>query len=233
LPSLLGLAALFLAGLWLVLQHPTDPRVMDAILALVGAVVVAALLILLTVFRIHSWTIEAGGVRIWERPRVPLMGWDRRASVSFADILGVRRVESGFDHLLEIVTSDGRRYRLPQRMVTDRTTLARPDPAADLDGFAASLHAAARQAGCELPASEGLSFWNTLPGIAFIIVLLTIACVISAAVAWALWDGMTTSQSRGGYAAAIALLLPVGAGLLLLKAIKRRRLVLTAMKRKA
>jgi membrane protein YdbS with pleckstrin-like domain len=233
LPSLVGIVALFFAGLWLVLQHPTDPRVMDAILALVGAVVLAAFVILLTVFRVHRWTIEAGGVRISERPRVPLMGWGRRASVPFADILGVRRVESGFDHLLEIVASDGSRYRLPQRMVAAGAhSLPQPDPAADLDSFAAALHAAARQAGRELPASEGLSFWNTLPGIAFIVVLLVIACAIAAAVAWALWDGMTTSQPRGGYSAAIALLLPVGAGWLLLKTIRRRRFVLAAMKRK-
>jgi hypothetical protein len=232
-PSLLAVMALFGGGLWLVLQHTSNPRIMDAILALVGTVVVAMLVILLTVFRIHSWTIEADSVRISERPRVPLMGWGRRASVPFANVLGIRRVESGFDRLLEIVTSDGRRYRLPQRMIAGRATLARPDPAADLDRFATALHAAARQAGRDVLASEGLSFWNTLPGIAFIGVLLAIACVISAAVAWALLDGMTTSQPRGGYAAAIALLLPVGAGWLLLKTIKRRRLVLSTMNRKA
>jgi len=42
---------------------------------------------------------------------------------------------------------------------------------------------------------------------------------------------MTTSQPRGGYFAAIALVLPVGAGWLLLKAIRRRRAVLAAMTR--
>jgi hypothetical protein len=231
IPSLVGVVALFFAGLWLVLQqHRIDERL---ILALAGAVVLSALVILLAVFRVHSWTIEAGGVRISERPRVPLMGWGRRASVPFADILGVRRIESGFDRLLEIVTSDGRRFRLPQSLVApDSRSLAQPDPAADLDGFAAALHAAARQAGRELSASEGLSFWNTLPGIAFIVMLLVIACAISAAVAWALWDGMTTTQARGGYFAAVALLLPVGAGWLLIKTIRRRRLVLAAMTRK-
>lgn len=203
LPSLLGVVALFFAGLWLVLQHPADERLLAIVLALTGMVFLAALLILLTVFRVHSWTIEADVVRISERPRVPLMGWGRRASVPFAEILGIRRIESGFDRLLEIVTSDGRRYRLPQRMVTaDARSVPRPDPAADLDGFAAALHAAARKAGSELPASEGLSFWNTLPGIAFIVMLLLIACAISTAVAWALFDGMTTSQPRGGYFAA-------------------------------
>ena len=233
LPSLLGAVALFFAGLWLVLQHPTDPRVMHAVLALAGAVVLTALVILLTVFRVHSWTIEAGGVRISERPRVPLMGWGRRASVPFADILGVRRIESGFDRVLEIVSADGSRYRLPQRVVAAGShSLGQTDSAADLDGFATALHAAALQAGRELRVSEGLSFWNTLPGIAFIVLLLVTACMIAAAVAWALWDGMTTSQPRGGYAAAIALLLPVGAGWLLLKTIKRRRLVLMAMKQK-
>lgn len=231
LPSLLGVVALFFAGLWLLLQHPADASLMAAVLALAGAVVVAALVILLTVFRIHTWTIEAGGVRITERPKVPLMGFGRRAFVPFADMIGVRHVESGFDRRLEIVTSDGRCYRLPQRLVTvDARSLPVPDPAADLDSFAAALHAAARQAGRTLTQSEGLSFWNTLPGLAFIAVLLVIACAISAAVAWAILDGMTTSQPRSGYFTAIALLLPVGAGWLLLKTIRRRRLVLAAMK---
>lgn len=161
------------------------------------------------------------------------MGWGRRASVPFADILGVRHVESGFDRMLEIVTADGRRYRLPQRMVTpDACSPARPDTAAELDGFAAALHAAVRLAGRELPRSEGLSFWNTLPGIAFIAMLFVIACVIAGAVAWALLDGMTMSPPRSGYAAAIALMLPVGAGWLLLKTIRRRRLVLASAGRR-
>jgi hypothetical protein len=230
LPCLVGVVMLYFAGIWLVLQHPGDARVMDAILGLTGAVVVAAVVILLTVFRVHRWTIEAGGVRISERPKVPLMGFGRRALVPFTDILGVRHVESGFDRLLEIVTADGRRFRLPQRLVApDARSFAAPDPAANLDGFAAALHAAARQAGRALPQSEGLSFWNTLPGIAFVVVLFAIACAISAAVAWALLDGMTTSRPRGGYFMAIALVLPVGAGWLLLKTIRRRRLVLAAM----
>jgi hypothetical protein len=232
LPSLVGVVALFIAGLWLVLQHPADPRVGDIILGLTGAVVVAALVILLTVFRVHRWTIEAEGVRISERPKVPLMGFGRRAFVPFADILGLRHVESGFDCRLEIVTADGRGYRLPQRMVAaDARSLAAPDPAADLNGFAARLHAAARQAGRALAQSEGLSFWNTVPGIVFIVVLLAVASAIAVAVAWALWNGMTTSQPRGGYFTAIALVLPVGAGWLLLKAIRRRRVVLAAMTR--
>lgn len=236
LPGLVGVVGLYIAGIWLVLQHPGHDRVMDAILGLTGAVVAAAVVILLTVFRVHRWTIvaggggEAGGVRISERPRVPLMGFGRRTLVPFADILGIRHVESGFDHLLEIVTADGRRFRLPQRMVAaDARSLAAPDPAANLDVFAAALHAAALQAGRALPQSEGLSFWNTLPGIAFIVVLFVIACAISAAVAWALLDGMTTTQPRSGYFAGIALVLPVGAGWLLLKTIRRRRLVLAAM----
>ncbi|MDP2334524.1 MAG: hypothetical protein Q8M19_27920 [Reyranella sp.] len=237
LPSLVGVVALYVAGIWLVLQHPGDARVLDAILGLTGAVVVAALAILLTVFRVHRWTIEmageAGGVRISERPKVPLMGFGRRAFVPFADILGVRHVESGFDRRLEIVTADGRSFRLPQRLVAaDARSLPQPDLEADLDGFAAALHAAARQAGRALAQSEGLSFWNTLPGIAFIVVLFVIASAIAVAVAWALLDGMTTTPPRGGHFAAIALVLPVGAGWLLLKAIRRRRLVLAAAKRK-
>ena len=91
--------------------------------------------------------------------------------------------------------------------------------------FTSPGHGAARSGAAGRPRTAGvggLSFWNTLPGIAFIAVLFIIACAISASVAWALLDGMTTSQPRGGYAAAIALLLPVGAGWRLLKTIRPR-----------
>jgi hypothetical protein len=52
-------------------------------------------------------------------------------------------------------------------------------------------------------------------------------------VAWALLAGMTTSpRPRGGEAMAILLLLPVGAGWLLLKSFRRRAAVLAAMARR-
>jgi hypothetical protein len=221
IPSLICSVALFFAGLWLVLRDPTNPHLMAAVLGLAGAVVLAMFLILLTVLRVHRWTIEAEGLHIVERPKVPLMGRTVDLFVPWSDILAVRRVESGFDRLIEIVSARGRRHRLSQDHVGK----------ADLGAFADAVRAASIRAGRALPeTSEGLSFWNTAAGIFFILVMFVAACAIAAVTGWALWGGMATTQPRSGYFAAIALLLPVGAGWLLLKVLRRRRAVLTSLR---
>ena len=91
----------------------------------------------------------------------------------------------------------------------------------------------AAEAGHALPAmSEGLSFWNSAPGLAFLTIIFAISLVISGAVAWALWEGMTVSpRARGGEALAILLLLPFGAGYLLRRSWKRRTTVQDLSKR--
>ena len=232
MPCLVALLALFIGGLVLVFQRPGSDRLVTMVLALAGLVLAGAVLILLTVFRVHRWTIEPDGVRIVERPKVPLMGWGLRLLVRFDEILALRRVESGVDRRIEIVASDGRCYRLPQAMAADRSAAAEPASHIDLEVFAGAIRDAAERAGRALPpTSEGLSAWNTLAGLAFLALLLVIATAIAGFVGWALFEGMSFStQNRGAYAAAIALLLPVGAAWLLLKAWRRRRFVLAALR---
>jgi hypothetical protein len=221
IPLLICSVALFFVGLWLVLRDLPNPHLMAAVLGLVGALLLAMVLILLMVFSVHRWTIEPEGLRIVERPKVPLMGRTLDLFVPWSDILAVRRVESGFDRQIEIVSARGRRHRLSQDHVGK----------ADLGAFAEALRAASVRAGRALPeTSEGLSFWNTAAGIFFVAVLFVAACAIAGVTGWALWDGMTTRQPRSGYFAAIALLLPVGAGWLLLNVLRRRRVVLAGLR---
>jgi hypothetical protein len=223
IPGLLAVLILFGIGLWWIVTRVEGRNLEAAILSLGAGTVLALGLILLTVLRVHRWTLEPAGIRIEERPRVPLMGWRRRAFVPFAAIAGMRRIESGFERLIEIATHGGRFHRLPQIVPAG----------ASLESFAAAIDEAARRAGRALPAiGEGLSFWNTAPGIAVILVLLAISCVLAGATAFALWDGLTTATpGRTGYAAAIVLLLPVGCLWLLRKSLARRRLVLGRLPR--
>jgi hypothetical protein len=61
--------------------------------------------------------------------------------------------------------------------------------------------------------------------------MFAISLAIAIAVAFALWDGLRSTQSRQGEMAAILLLLPFGAGYLLWKSIRRRRAVLATYRR--
>ena len=226
LPCLLAIVVA--AGIVLIIAFNTiadGNTQLTVVLSVTGLVVFALFAVLVTTFRMHRWTIEAGGVRIEERPKVPFTGFRYRASVTFENIAALRRVQSGFDTLAEIATRDGRRYRLAPIFYGTSTTIGVPD-VQSLEMFIASIRTAAAREGKDLPAvSEGLSFWNGPIGLVLLVVMLAISLVIASAVAWALWDGLTM-QPRGGYSAAIALLLPFGAGYLLWRSLQRRWAVL-------
>ena len=61
--------------------------------------------------------------------------------------------------------------------------------------------------------------------------MLLVSLPIVAATAFALFDGgIKPGQPRGGQAIAIFLLLPVGAGYLMVKSLRRRRAVLASLR---
>ena len=72
-----------------------------------GILVLALLSVFLVIFRRHRWTLEKDGIAIQERPKVPLTGLSHRAFVTYGDIVAFCEVESGFDHLIEIVARNG------------------------------------------------------------------------------------------------------------------------------
>lgn len=233
LPLLVGIA--IMGGLALaavIAWRPADRGFESLVLSAAGILVVALLSVFLVLFRRHRWTLQKDGIAIHERPKVPLTGIPHRAFVAWTDIIAFRDVESGFDYLIEIVTRQGRRYRMAQKMATRaRDRFARVDTTARLGDFKAAIRDAAASAGTTLPATtQGMSFWNTIPGLAFIAFLFAASLVISGGVLWALFQGLTTRQPRGGEAIAILLLLPVGAFILLRKMVCRRRAVLASLR---
>lgn len=228
LPGLVSVLVLGGIGMVAALVAIDDGNALVSVLLwLMGLVLVATLLIVLATYRAHRWTIEPGGVRIEERPKVPLCGPRRRVVLAFADIASVRHVESGLDTLVEIAARDGRRFRMgavPGTAADGRTRSFDHD---GLAAFAAAIRAAVAGSGHALhPVTEGLSFWNRPAGIGFLALMLAVSLLVAGAVAWALWDGWTAPRSRNGEMAAIALLLPVGVGYLLRAALRRRRAVL-------
>jgi hypothetical protein len=227
----LAAAAIFVAGVMAILRFVDGRDFEMALFVEAGMMVLLLGMIMAATFRVHRWTVQQHGVEIRQRPRIPLTGLSRRTMVAFPEIAALRNVESGVEHLIEITTHDGQRFRLSQAMTEGPRGFGRPDPAADLNAFALSIRAAAETAGYTLPsASEGLSFWNSAFGLAFLTIMFMISVLISGVVAWTLWNGMTISpRPRGGEAIAILLLLPVGAGYLLLESWRRRAAVHTSL----
>jgi hypothetical protein len=228
MPALLGILALIIVLATVIVRVPVDGNTIVAFLPFVaGAIIIAIVFVGMAAFRVHRWTIEPGGIRIEERPKVPLTGFRRSANLSFQEIAALRRVQSGFDFQLEIATRDGKLFRLAQvQRPGTRGGLNLPDPES-LEKFASSIRSAAVAAGSELPATaEGLSFWNGPVGILLLAVMFIVSLAVAAAALWGLWEGMRV-RPRMGEAEAIAILLPFGAAYLLFKSLKRRRAVLS------
>jgi hypothetical protein len=232
LPALLGVLAVLAAGVFAGIKLYSAGYGAPIFFTTIGVCLFALLAILLSVFRAHHWAVDKDGIHIEERPSVPLMGLPHRATLPFSELVAFRHVESGFDRLIEVVTRDGRTYRMPQKMLKNPAGIPSPDPAARLDDFVAAIRAIAARSGHGLPEiSEGLSFWNRPAGLACQAIMLLVSLPIAAATAFALFDGgIKPGQPRGGQAIAIFLLLPVGAGYLMVKSLRRRRAVLASLR---
>lgn len=224
LPGLLGLIALLAGGIALVIHFVANgDDVLAGIFGMTGLFLVAVVCLAIAGERVNSWTIEADGIRILERPRVRLFGARRQAFVPFGQLQAIHWLESGLDHVLEIAATQGQRHRMM------RDPRHGPNGQRTLEALAAAIRDAAARAGHAPPAvSPGLSWLNRGPGILFLVILLILACLIAGIAAMALLEGASPGQGRGYQGAAVALLLPFGAGFLLLKTLRRRRRVLAA-----
>ncbi|MEX0807729.1 MAG: hypothetical protein WD044_03280 [Dongiaceae bacterium] len=220
--GLLVLAMFAVIALALIFIEDGNDSIM-VILVAVGIVVVGMFVVLAASFRVHRWTIEPNGLRIDERPKVPLMGVRRNAFVTFVDIAALRNLESGFDLVVELGTRDGTVYRLMEPRL-HLGTAAAPTGLAE---FAAALSkAAAGRGATPLPVVEALSFWNRPGGFAALGFMLLLTIGLAIATAFALFDGGLEARARSGEAIAIFLLLPFGVLYLIHKSLKRRQRVL-------
>lgn len=225
IPALIMVMLFLAGGIFIAIRTVSSNALLTAILEILGAAVIAILVIFASAFRIHRWTIVEGGMRVTERPRVPLMGLRRSAQLRWDQIAALRRVESGLDHQLELVGPSGRRFRIAQAMKAGLGV----DPTVSLDDFLSAIRAAAKTAGAVVPeVGEGLSFWNTIPGLFFQTIMLAITALFAAGTGRALLGGGIAYFPRVGYFTAIALLLPIGAAWLLIASLRRRRLVLAS-----
>jgi hypothetical protein len=227
MPGLVLILVFFFAGLYACIRYIGSAHTEIAIISLLIIVLTLLFALFANTFRVHRWTITQEGLAIDERPRVPFTGRARRAIIPYSGIAALRRIESGFDHLIEVAATDGTTYRLPQALPS-RRRLSIPPRSPDFDRFAETIRCTAGEAGHALPdIGEGLSFWNTPAGLITLALIFALSLLLAGVVLWALWNGFSTRQPRGGEAMAIVLLLPFGAFYLLLRALRRRRAVLS------
>jgi hypothetical protein len=227
LTGLLALLAALVGGIALVMQLASRGEdVMHGIFGVLGAFVLGFVAVLLASLRRHRWTLHPAAIELEERPLVPLTGRRRAASIPYAAIAGLFRVQNMREELLELLARDGRRFRIAPGLLPGEGPkgIRYPDQAG-LAAFAEAMRGAAAAAGSALPpVADGLGFWNRGPGLAVLAIALLASLGLAGLALWGLFAGAASSH-RGGEMVGILVMLPVGLGWFLGRVWRRRRAV--------
>ncbi len=222
--ALLLIMAGLCVGVWASFAWINDGNAsLDAALRVIAVAVAGVVLVMLTAFRVHRWTIGPDGLTIVERPKVPLTGLKSTTRLGFAEIAGLREMESGFDTMIQLEARGGRTFLLPQAYAGQ----GQPRPLHVAD-FGNHVCAACVAAGAPVPASgPALSFWNSALGLIVIALMMVPALPIGVLAVMAMLDGgVRTTNPNTSKAAGIAIVLPLGVAWLFWKSWRRRRRVL-------
>lgn len=227
--GLLGAIALLIGGIAAAIQiATTGDELLPLIFGTLGAFVLTFVICMLAALRRHRWTIEPQAVLIEERPLVPLTGRRCTRRVPFAEIATLSNVQNAADDLLALTTRGGERFVLPPGLASGEGLIRRPDQEG-LATFTGQLQAGMKAAGhVAPPMTDGLGFWNRPAGLVLLGATLVLSLGLAGVTLWGLWEGATT-RHRGGEAAAILVMLPVGVAWMLRRAWRRRRSVLRMM----
>lgn len=203
-----------------------------AMMKITGGLVVAIFWALANAYRVHLWVLEPGGLRIRERPRIPLTGLPRRALIPYGDISALQQSGSGDKRTLQVTARDGRQFVIDQALVNDpQSRFLMSDPAAALDDLEQAIRAQAAQAGNALAATSlGLSYFQTRAGLSVLAILFILTIPLAGLTIWAVWEGARPQMStRVNHEAFLLLLLaPCLFGWLFLSKLRSRRAVLKA-----
>ena len=221
------IGALALVGVFLSTEAASTETMLTIVLIIFGLVIFGFLASLFSALRSHRWTIEANALNIEERPRVPLTGRTVRRIVPYREIVALRRVESGFDHLIELERSNGAVHRLAQKLVRPAGGGPRAvHDIAGLEAFEGAIRARMAAIGVAVPKpSQGLSLWNKPLGLVVLGLLLVATTAIAALAIWAVWLGADVNgvKVKG---VVLVIILPVGVLYFIVRAWRRRRHVL-------
>lgn len=204
---------------------PDGNALLPRILGSLGGFVALFLVLVLASLRRHHWSIEPGALLIEERPLVPFTGRRRTARLDFADIAALSRVQNHSDDEILVQSRAGAGYPMVPAVLPGAGR--RIVDAAGLEGFAARIHGAIAAAGHRAPPIlDQLGFWNRVPGLLYIGLLLLLSLAFAVMVVWSILAGAAERSGNAAPAAGILVLLPLAAGWLLRKSWRRRRAVL-------
>lgn len=201
-----------------------------ALMTIVGGFVLAVFWTLSNAYRVHVWILEEDGLRVRERPRIPLTGLRRRAQIPYAMIRALQFSAHGAKLSLQVTSQNGQRFHIDQAVIKDpQSRFMMPDPAADLRDLERAIRVRAAQVGNPLAATpEGLHYFQTTAGLCVLGFLTVVTLPLSGLFVWALWQGLRpTTGTRASYEAALLLLLaPTLFGWLFVKSLRERRRIL-------
>lgn len=216
------LAFITTLALALAIEMPLERRLL-LILGAAAVMIVLTLLVALTALHVHRWSIEAAGLQVLERPKFALCGRSTEQDLPWADIAALRRVESATETLLEVERRGGAVHRMAQRWLTGPDGRKTVGDRAGLDALAAAIEQRLAASGTPAPAlHEGLDFWNRVPGLIILALMLALSLLIAGAAVVAMFDGGVDPGGALLQGELVLLLLPVGVAALIIRSISRR-----------
>lgn len=233
---LLALLTLALIGgvAWEIREDAVRDHYSDTfMLLLVGGYVVAVSIAFARVYWRHTWHFEAAGLRVIERPRVPLTGLPRRAMVPWTDLVTLKVMGKTAKHSLRITTRGGAQFIMSQALVKNpQSRFLMADPDAMLGEVEARIRECAASAGNLLrDGLQGLAYFQTLPGLVVAGTFTLLSLPVPPLMLLAMLTGNTISPSGPNTwtAAAALLFAPLIFGWLFLKSLRERRAILQAL----
>lgn len=224
--GILGILAAAAAAGWVALTLlPARDLLWPAVEIAVVSIVSILFLTMATTGR-RRWTATGQALRVLESSKFSWLWPTREIEISLSDIRALRRVESGFDILLELETPSGMRRQLMQGFLRDNVGAMWPDKTG-LMKFGHELRKRAVAAGADQATfQDGLGFWNRGLGLAVLWLLLLATLGLSALILYGLISGAHVPQGSAMQGLAFVLLLPVGVAYALYRSMVRRGFVL-------
>jgi hypothetical protein len=196
------------------------------ILEIAGATIVAIVLLTFAAYSQRVWQLGDRGVRIQQTPRLSWLPGARDQDIPYTEIVALRRVESGFDVMLEIETRSGARFAIMQALFKNNVGVYQQD----VNGLYAFANAVRQRVAAVEGASasflDGLGFWNRPFGLGVQVVMLALTLGLSSLILYGFYSGAHMPQGAAMQGLGLVLLLPVGVVYSLYRSWSRRSFVL-------
>lgn len=225
----IGVTAILLAGFlagWAAIALIPSTELVLPLLEIVGLTIVAIIGLSVAASGRHRWRVQGETLHIAETGSLGWLTPPRSFEIPLSAVHALRRVESGFDVLVELETTTGSRHRLMQGYARDNVGVLLPDKNG-LNVFSNALRKRILAAGAvQSSFQDGLGFWNRPIGLAILFGFLLLSLCLSALILYGMVTGEHVPQGAAMQGLAFVLLLPFGVAYALYQSLWRRSFVL-------